>query len=77
MRIDRSIIQSVWADIQQLPAPWDTPAPTTAPPAPLQVVEFGQLGASEKSEPKSAEKIEIEDEYELADIESTELGRIG
>ncbi len=42
-RIDRSVIQSAWADIQQLPAPWDTPAPTTSPPAPLQVVEFGRL----------------------------------
>jgi type II secretory pathway predicted ATPase ExeA len=42
-RIDRHIIQSAWADIQQLPAPWETPPPTTAPPAPLQVVEFGRL----------------------------------
>jgi type II secretory pathway predicted ATPase ExeA len=42
-KIDRSVIQSAWADIQQLPAPWETPAPTTAPPAPLQVVEFGRL----------------------------------
>ena len=42
-RIDRRIIQAAWSDIQQLPAPWDTPAPTTAPPAPLQVVEFGNL----------------------------------
>ncbi len=42
-RIDRQSIQTAWADIQQLPAPWETPAPTTAPPAPLQVVEFGSL----------------------------------
>jgi hypothetical protein len=73
VRIDRSIIQAAWADIQQLPAPWDTPAPTTAPPAPLQVVEFGQLGESAKSESIPVPQIEIEDEYELADIESTEL----
>lgn len=42
-RIDRAIVQAAWADIQQLPAPWETPPPTTEPPAPLQVVEFGQL----------------------------------
>lgn len=41
--INRQIVQSAWADIQQLPAPWETPAPTTAPPAPLHVVEFGNL----------------------------------
>lgn len=76
VRIDRSVIQTAWADIQQLPAPWDTPAPTTAPPAPLQVVEFGQLGSAPKSEPKPVAKIEIEDEYELADVESTELDEL-
>ena len=37
------LIQAAWADIQQLPTPWDTPAPTTAPAAPSQVVEFGNL----------------------------------
>lgn len=42
-QIDLHAIQAAWADIQQLPAPWETPPPTTAPPAPLQVVEFGQL----------------------------------
>ncbi|HEX4415217.1 MAG TPA: hypothetical protein VH107_16415, partial [Lacipirellulaceae bacterium] len=62
-----------WADIQQLPAPWDTPAPTTAPPAPLQVVEFGQLDLSSKSEPKPAEKLVVEVVEDLSDIESTEL----
>jgi hypothetical protein len=72
-RIDGSIIQAAWADIQQLPAPWDTPAPTTAPPAPLQVVEFGQLDSSSKSGPKPAEKVFIDVEDELSDIDSTEL----
>lgn len=42
-RIERATVQAAWADIQQLPAPWETPPPTTEPPAPLQVVEFGQL----------------------------------
>jgi type II secretory pathway predicted ATPase ExeA len=72
-RIDCSIIQAAWADIQQLPAPWDTPAPTTAPPAPLQVVEFGQLESTSKSEVRPAEQLFVEPEDDLSEIDSTEL----
>jgi hypothetical protein len=76
-KIDRSIIQAAWADIQQLPAPWETPAPTTAPPAPLQVVEFGRLD-DEIAEIRSSQsgllvvdRIEIEDD--VVDSELTEI----
>ena len=74
-KIDRSIIQSAWADIQQLPAPWETPAPTTAPPAPLQVVEFGSLD-DEIAEVRSAKSsllvVDRVDE-DTSDLELTEI----
>ncbi len=75
-QIDRSVIQSAWADIQQLPAPWDTPAPTTAPPAPLQVVEFGQLDDDLVVGRDRIGEVVVADQFEdevLPDIEPTEL----
>src|SRR3954447_16290347 len=75
-RIDLSIIQHAWADIQQLPAPWDTPAPTTAPPAPLQVVEFGQLDQAlvAASVPASPYLSATDDDDDsLLEVDSTEL----
>jgi type II secretory pathway predicted ATPase ExeA len=55
-RIDRYIIQTAWADIQQLPAPWETPPPTTSPPAPLQVIEFGSLEETAEEERPSVDE---------------------
>jgi hypothetical protein len=78
-QIDRHIIQAAWADIQQLPAPWETPPPTTAPPAPLQVVEFGQLeetidrGKCTVSELLAPSSFEDAREDELLVAEPTEL----
>jgi type II secretory pathway predicted ATPase ExeA len=74
-RIDRSVIQNAWADIQQLPAPWDTPAPTTAPPAPLQVVEFGQLEETLDADRELIEEPAVAEpaEDEHLDLELTEL----
>jgi type II secretory pathway predicted ATPase ExeA len=74
-RIDRRIIQAAWSDIQQLPTPWDTPAPTTAPSAPLQVVEFGNLADEPISDraPDDLLIVERSDDDELLDTEQTEL----
>ena len=81
--IDRQIIQSAWADIQQLPTPWDTPAPTTAPSAPLQVVEFGCLSESftkDSSSVSVAEEdvliVQRSNDEDLLNIEPTELDEI-
>ncbi|HEX5472468.1 MAG TPA: AAA family ATPase [Lacipirellulaceae bacterium] len=41
-RIDRQVIQSAWADMQQIPTPWDTPESATSESA-SPVVEFGNL----------------------------------
>ncbi len=75
-RIDRAVIQHVWADIQQLPAPWDTPAPTTAPAAPLQVVEFGQLD-QKVTAPSVATSPYLstsdDDDDSMLEVDSTEL----
>jgi type II secretory pathway predicted ATPase ExeA len=49
-RIERDVIQNVWADLQQLPAPWETPAPGPDEES-SQVIEFGNLA----SEPVSAQ----------------------
>lgn len=75
-RIDQSILQSAWADIQQLPAPWETPPPTTEAPAPLQVVEFGQLDAGDTGGRSDLDELIVsraseDDEVLVAD--STEL----
>ncbi len=78
-RIDRATVQAAWADIQQLPAPWETPPPTTEPPAPLQVVEFGQL--DELAEPPQTAAPSFNelivasntDEDDALDVDSTEL----
>jgi type II secretory pathway predicted ATPase ExeA len=77
-RIDRRIIQAAWADIQQLPTPWDTPAPTTAPSAPLQVVEFGDLADEPIPDriPDDLLLVERSDDDELLDAEQTELDEV-
>ena len=78
-RIDRRVIQSAWADLQQLPTPWDTPAPTTAPSAPLQVVEFGSLAEEGISSRKPANDFVIADEFEeeeSLDAKSTEIDEV-
>jgi hypothetical protein len=74
LKIDRRVIEAAWADIQQLPAPWETPAPTTAPCAPLQVVEFGSL-AEEPIATRLPNEVLIVDreEDDFADVDRTEL----
>jgi type II secretory pathway predicted ATPase ExeA len=74
-KIDRRIIQVAWSEIQQLPTPWDTPAPTTSPSAPLQVVEFGNLAAEpiRTSAPDSLLVVEQSEDDDFLDVEHTEL----
>jgi hypothetical protein len=47
-QIDRQVIQTSWADIQQLPAPWETPDQSTLTPA-SRVIEFGSLANDDRS----------------------------
>jgi type II secretory pathway predicted ATPase ExeA len=47
-KIDRHVIQAAWADIQQLPAPWDTPEQSTLT-ASSRVIEFGNLTSGDGS----------------------------
>lgn len=75
-RIDQAILQSAWADIQQLPAPWETPPPTTEAPAPLQVVEFGQLDAGDSGGRSDLDELIVaraSEEEEVLIADSTEL----
>lgn len=48
-RIDRQEIQEAWADLQQLPTPWETPKVSEVDTR-ESVVEFGRLGAEFNSE---------------------------
>jgi len=48
MKIDRQVIQATWADIQQLPTPWDTPEQSTLS-ASSRVIEFGNLASDDRS----------------------------
>jgi type II secretory pathway predicted ATPase ExeA len=47
-KIDRQVIQATWADIQQLPTPWDTPEQSTLTTA-SRVIEFGNLTSEDRS----------------------------
>ncbi|MDZ4819213.1 MAG: AAA family ATPase [Planctomycetota bacterium] len=42
-RIDRHGIEEAWADLQQLPSPWNNTAETTALPVASETIEFGIL----------------------------------
>jgi len=73
-KIDRRVIEAAWSEIQQLPAPWDTPAPTTSPSAPLQVVEFGSLTEEPVANRLPDEVLIVDrEEDDFADADRTEL----
>ena len=42
-RIDCELVQRAWADLQQLPTPWDTPQASSTTASRSPVVEFGSL----------------------------------
>jgi hypothetical protein len=55
--IDPAVIQAAWADLQQLPTPWESSQQATARPASsVSVVEFGNLD-SELTEHKPAAQL--------------------
>jgi type II secretory pathway predicted ATPase ExeA len=41
--IDRDVVQAAWADMQQLPTPWESPSEALADATSSNVVEFGSL----------------------------------
>lgn len=45
--LDASVVQQAWAELQQLPAPWDSPGSTPAQ-EPSDVLEFGVLGGEDE-----------------------------
>jgi type II secretory pathway predicted ATPase ExeA len=47
--VDSDLIQSAWADLQQLPAPWDSLSTTICPSAPADIIEFGGLSANDST----------------------------
>jgi type II secretory pathway predicted ATPase ExeA len=65
-QIDRQIIQEAWADLQQLPTPWETQAPAAALADESQVIEFGNL------KDDSVPPLVVRDESVL-DTDDTEL----
>src|SRR5262249_49508945 len=71
-QIDRQIIQAAWADIQQLPTPWETPEQSTLTPS-SRVIEFGDLTDNEakydpQSDPAVAARLaEFDTELDLED----------
>jgi type II secretory pathway predicted ATPase ExeA len=56
--IDRQIIQSAWAKIQQLPTPWETPVEPVLSEA-SRVIEFGNL-TDEMPRPSTLELMKID-----------------
>src|SRR4051812_33487567 len=77
-KIDRQVIQATWADIQQLPTPWDTPEQTTLTAA-SRVIEFGNLASDDRSFSSNNEATvpariaEFDTELDLADEEIDEV----
>ncbi len=77
-KIDRHVIQAAWADIQQLPAPWDTPEQSTLT-ASSRVIEFGNLtsddrGFDSNNDANSPARLaEFDTELDLADEELDEV----
>lgn len=78
-KIDRQVIQATWADIQQLPTPWETPEQSTLTPA-SRVIEFGNLASDDRSfdkpnsDPATAARLaEFDTELDLADEEIDEV----
>jgi hypothetical protein len=43
LRLDRRVVQDAWADLQQLPSPWQSSLPGTAGTTAESVIEFGSL----------------------------------
>lgn len=62
--IDRLAIQEAWSDLQQLPAPWDTP-PLDAPATKSDVVEFGTLSDDSLSIVAACDEALLDDSTEL------------
>jgi hypothetical protein len=77
-KIDRQVIQATWADIQQLPAPWETPEQTTLT-ASSRVIEFGNLIGDDRSFDSNkdaaapARLAEFDTELDVADEEFDEV----
>jgi len=77
-KIDRQVIQATWADIQQLPTPWDTPEQSTLTAA-SRVIEFGNLasddrGFSSNNDATAPARIaEFDTELDIADEEIDEV----
>ncbi len=77
-KVDRSVIQMAWADIQQLPAPWETPDQTTLTPS-SRVIEFGNLACDDHSfapnnhTSASTHLVEFDTELDLSDDEIEEV----
>lgn len=78
-QIDRQIVQAAWADIQQLPTPWETPEQSTLTPS-SRVIEFGNLSSEEAkydpaSDPEVAARLaEFDTELDVEEDVAT-LGR--
>ena len=76
-RIERAVIETAWADLQQLPTPWEMPsdAPNleAAPgdDSQLNVVEFGPLSDDAKSSSETIPAVAIANE---PDVEEEEYG---
>ncbi len=77
-KIDRQVVQAAWADIQQLPTPWDTPEQSTLT-ASSRVIEFGNLASDDHSFAPNSDAVtparlaEFDTELDLADEEADEF----
>jgi type II secretory pathway predicted ATPase ExeA len=67
--VDSNAIQSSWADLQQLPTPWDNPTQCSTQPSVTQIIEFGGLNTDEPT--AAAAFVEVIEPTEL-DAEDTQ-----
>jgi len=67
VRVDKSLIQAAWADLQQLPTPWGTPQKSEPSYSPT-VIEFGSLDHEELGLIEEPTEFEIDEEIEFETI---------
>lgn len=63
-RVEASLIQEAWSDLQQLPPPWNPTRSAPAATANSTVIEFGELGDDGHADDRQAEGLEPTEHFQ-------------
>jgi type II secretory pathway predicted ATPase ExeA len=76
LRVNRDLVQGAWADLQQLPTPWnlpDTPEGLQEQAKPVSV-EYGPLGSEPRDSETDFEGTELDESYDALDLAADNFG---